>query len=52
MRLSNLLRRAASVSTDAEAVASGDPKRIARRVKNKLLGRLLGRLGIWRILWR
>ena len=35
-----------------EAVASGDPKRIGRRAKNKILGRALGRSGFWRTLWR
>jgi hypothetical protein len=34
------------------ALASGDPKRISRRAKNKLLGRALARSGFWRSLWR
>jgi hypothetical protein len=37
---------------DAEALASGNRKRIARRAKNKILGRALGRSGFWRFLWR
>jgi hypothetical protein len=37
---------------DAEAVASGNPKRITRRAKNRLIGRALGRGGFWRFLWR
>lgn len=52
MRLAPKLYRAARVSNDVETVASGNPRRIARRAKNKLLGRALGRLGFWRLLWR
>jgi hypothetical protein len=52
MSLSRWLYRAARWSRDAEVVASGDPKKVARRAKNKALGRLLGRLGVWRRLWR
>jgi hypothetical protein len=37
---------------DIEAIESGDPERIKRRIKNKLLGRPLGRLGVWRWLWK
>jgi hypothetical protein len=46
------LYRSARILGDAEAVASGNPKRIERRVKNKLIGRALGRAGLWRFLWR
>jgi hypothetical protein len=37
---------------DVETLASGNPQRITRRVKNKLAGRTLGRLGFWRFLWQ
>jgi hypothetical protein len=52
MSLRKSLYRSARVLGDVEAVASGDPKRISRRAKNKLLGRALGRSGFWRFLWR
>ena len=52
MSLVSFLYRLARLSADTKAVASGDPKRIGRRAKNKLLGRTLGRAGIWRRLWR
>ncbi len=51
-RASDELYRASRTARDIEAVASGKPHRIARRVKNRLLGKLLGRLGVWRRLWR
>ncbi len=44
--------RAARVSRDIEALSSGNPRRIERRAKNKLLGRALGRAGVWRRLWK
>jgi hypothetical protein len=46
------LYRSARILGDMQAVASGNPKRIERRAKNKLVGRALGRAGVWRFLWR
>lgn len=46
------LYRAARLSSTASALASGNPKRIARRGKNVVVGRSLGRAGVWRWLWR
>lgn len=51
-RVSDELYGASRTARDLEAVASGDPKRIARRIRNRVIGRLLGKLGIWRRLWR
>jgi hypothetical protein len=50
--LSSKLFRAARRVDDIEALASGDPKRVARRAKNRIVGRLLVRVGFWRRLWR
>lgn len=52
MKLTSFLFQAARLSADAEALASGNPKRIARRIENKIKGRLLARLGFWRLLWQ
>ena len=52
MKLARMLFRAARVAADVEAVESGDSRRIARRAKNKAVGRLLGRVGLWARLWR
>lgn len=46
------LYRAARISNDISAAASGSPKRITRRAKNVVVGRSLGRAGVWRRLWR
>ena len=43
---------AARVANDVSTLASGDPRRIARRAKNKIVGRALGRAGLWRLLFR
>jgi hypothetical protein len=52
MKLTSWLFRAARLSADLDALASGDPKRMARRGKNKLAGRVLARAGLWRWLWK
>jgi len=52
MRASRRLFRWARRLDDLEALASGKPSRIARRAKNKVLGRVIGQAGIWRRLWR
>lgn len=43
MKLTSLLFRMARLSRDAEVITSGNPKKVARRVKNKFLGRTLVR---------
>jgi hypothetical protein len=50
--LSSKLYRAARLSNNISALASGNPRRVARRAKNVLVGRALGRAGVWRRLWR
>ena len=46
------LYRAARISNNISAIASGNPRRVARRAKNVALGRALGRGGFWRWLWK
>jgi hypothetical protein len=43
---------AARLANDISTLASGDPRRIARRTKNKIVGRALARAGLRRMLWR
>jgi len=43
MKLTSFLFRVARLSRDAEVISSGNPKKIARRVKNKVLGRTIVR---------
>jgi hypothetical protein len=50
--LTSQLYRGVRLSDNISAVASGNPRRVARRAKNVVLGRSLGRAGIWRRLWR
>jgi hypothetical protein len=47
----SMLYESARTANDLETLASGNPRRIVRRVKNKLLGRLLGR-SLFRWLWK
>jgi hypothetical protein len=48
--LSSRLYQAARTANNIEALASGNPGRLARRAKNNLLGRLLRPL--WQALWK
>lgn len=50
--LTSLLFKTARRVDDLETLASGNPKRLERRVKNRLLGRALGKVGFWRLLWK
>ncbi|MDI6716648.1 MAG: hypothetical protein QME63_06855 [Actinomycetota bacterium] len=43
MKITRLLYKLARISRDIEVAASGNPKKIARRAKNKVLGRMLFR---------
>ena len=55
VRLSKLVRaltRAQMYARDVDAVTSGNPERVVRRVKNRLVGRALAKVGFWRFLWR
>ncbi|HZT96944.1 MAG TPA: hypothetical protein VFB34_08915 [Chloroflexota bacterium] len=45
------LYRVARTANTISAVASGNPRRVSRRAKNIILGRALGRAGLWRLLW-
>ena len=46
------LYRAARVSNNLSALASGNPRRVVRRARNVAVGRGLGRAGFWRSLWK
>jgi hypothetical protein len=50
--LTRSLYRAARISNDIGAVASGNPRRIARRTVNVAKGRTLARAGFFRWLWK
>jgi hypothetical protein len=43
--------RAARLANDMSVLASGNPHRIARRARNKIVGGALARSGFWRLLW-
>jgi hypothetical protein len=49
-KLSGTLFGAARRTRDVEAIASGSPTKMARRIRNKIVGRGLGRLlnRLWR----
>jgi hypothetical protein len=46
------LYRTARLANDVSVLASGNPRRITRRAKNKIVGRALARAGVWRMLWK
>ncbi len=47
-KLVSLLYKLARTTNDIETVASGNPERIARRLKNKLIGRkIVSKLFRW-----
>ncbi len=52
--LTSQLYRAARTSNNISALASGNPRRVARRARNVAVGRGLGgrRAGVWRQLWK
>jgi hypothetical protein len=45
------LYRTARLANDLSVLASGNPHRMARRAKNRIVGRALARAGLWRMLW-
>jgi hypothetical protein len=45
------LYRAARLANDVSVLSSGNPHRMARRAKNKIVGRAMARSGLWRRLW-
>jgi hypothetical protein len=49
MKLISRLYKLARTANDIRAIA--EPKRAARRIKNKIVGRALGKLGFWRKIW-
>jgi hypothetical protein len=51
MSLSRDLYKAARISRDIEVLSTGDPEKIGRRIRNKLVGRALARAGVWNKLW-
>jgi hypothetical protein len=52
VNLTRALYRAARISNNISAMTSGNPQRMARRARNVVVGRALGRAGFWRRLWK
>jgi hypothetical protein len=49
--LASNLYRAARLANDVSVLISGDPNRIARRAKNKIVRRAMARPGLGRLPW-
>jgi hypothetical protein len=45
------LYRTARLANDASSLASGSPRRITRRTRNRIVGRALACGGFWQLLW-
>ncbi len=52
MSVTRTLYQLARLSNNLGAIASSDPERANRRLKNIMVGRALGRAGAWRWLWK
>jgi len=50
MSITSILYKMARLSADARSLRS--PETAARRIKNKAIGRALGKAGVWGKLWR
>ncbi|MGQ9525178.1 MAG: hypothetical protein ACUVTZ_10110 [Armatimonadota bacterium] len=52
MGLARKLFKLARITKDIEVITSGQPDRIMRRAKNRLIWSLLNRNRWWRSIWR
>jgi hypothetical protein len=49
--IDSYLYKGSRTARDIEILLSGNPYRIIRRIKNKIIGRVLARIGFWKLLW-
>ncbi len=52
MKTRGWLYTLARLMGDVSAVSSGKPEKMARRGKNKVIGRAIGKAGGWKKLWK
>jgi hypothetical protein len=50
MNITSALFKMARMAADVSSLSSGD--KMVRRGKNKIVGRMLGKVGFWRGLWK